>query len=79
MQFDNSWYSDLPKSIQEKVCTCLEKPGWSKDPNSEWWICSKCRKPSRYSAVYECDDCEEKFMPSEPIDTKFEVICNDCA
>lgn len=79
MSFEyKTWYADLPPEVANKICTCLEKTGWSRDPKTEYWVCAKCRKPSRYSALAECAECEKLFFPVEWLDPKYEAICPSC-
>lgn len=61
--FPPEFYADLPTWVKMRVCTCLKKEGWSRNPKTGWWECSICRKPSRYSAVRICENCEDKFVP----------------
>jgi hypothetical protein len=72
-------WSHLPKDVISKVCMCAKKVGYSHDPESGYFVCANCRKPSILVGVKECDLCDKVFVP-----VKYDrynalgVACSDC-
>ena len=73
--------------IDGKVCQCWEDgkqsktKGWTRDPLTEYWVCSDCRRPSKYNAVATCEGCEKKFVPDKAPTEKqlfFGLYCPSC-
>jgi hypothetical protein len=79
--FPPEFYKDLPPSVQLRICRCIQKDGWSLDPKTGWWVCGKCKLPSRYCAVRFCENCEKPFVPlvnPGTIATDWSDACASC-
>jgi hypothetical protein len=76
--FDSSWYADLTKELRDKICTCFTKDGWSRNPETEHWVCGSCRKPSRYCSIAICSDCETAYYMDKATDRVYEPLCPKC-
>jgi hypothetical protein len=69
----------LSSELESKICNCgqYSNGGWSRDPSTGYWIHKHhflkgapepCGKPSRFSAIFECDTCDELFFAPTPED-----------
>lgn len=73
--------------VLDKVCISggcgrgTKNSGFSLDPETGYWVCANCRKPSRIIAVQECDNCGKAFVPKfySKIQQSFLGIeCDEC-
>ena len=54
----------FPANLLLLVCTCTKGWGWTANPlgHNYVWVHDKCMKPSRYSAIEICEECEGFFF-----------------
>lgn len=82
------WNAQVPVELRLDVCVCgnVDRMGFSrgfpeKGERDVWWYCRTCNKPSRYYAIYECENCDSLFVPSPTDDLPLSQtlgVCNDC-
>lgn len=74
-------WSHLPKEVVAKICMCTtggsREKGFRKDPETEYWVHSKCGKPSVLVAVRECESCPTVFVPRK-YSTGIGIECDEC-
>lgn len=81
-------YTGLSKQIEQETCHpshCKKKRdvGWSRDTETNQWVCGQCGKPSIFSLIKECDGCWSEFIPSLEVlksydPEKDELLCPNC-
>lgn len=82
----------LSPELESKVCSCVERfnnSGWGLDESTGYWVHlhhflkgapEPCGKPSRFCAIWECDDCDKEFFAATPPeDVFFGVLCPECS
>ncbi len=59
-------------------CRCLKVPGYSLDPESNFWVCGICRKPAAGNPHYNpvCLGCDIKYTRATDKDS--EELCPEC-
>ena len=76
----------LSPEVEKNVCNCegrFNLGGWEQSVITGYWMHKgskiNCGKPSRYSSVFECDDCDEYFFAVRPPENSFlGVLCPQC-
>jgi hypothetical protein len=73
-------WSHLPTDVINKVCMCsyAKNEGFVKG-EGEYWVHTKCRKPTIPVAVRQCESCDIVFVPKVYIpSTNLGIECDSC-
>ena len=81
----NATYLQRQQFLQiagERICETgskCTKAGWSFDPNTGYWVCGYCRRPSLYSAVWSCGSCLSPFFLDKAPVKDEDILCKECS